>query len=82
MMRGGSRCGGGGDASSMVRHHAAHVGPDAAAKDGLVPARVTRKGNYGYEVEWADGAKVIYSLLAIAKAEGGKSLGSSGRDEE
>ena len=82
MMRGGSRCGGGGDASSMVRHHAAHVGPDAAAKDGLFPARVTRKGNYGYEVEWADGAKVIYSLLAIAKAAGGKSLGSSGRDEE
>jgi hypothetical protein len=66
----------------MVRHHAAHVGPDAAAKDGLFPARVTRKGNYGYEVEWADGAKVIYSLLAIAKAAGGKSLGSSSRDEE
>ena len=82
MMRGGGRCGGGGDASSMVRHHAAHVGPDAAAKDGLFPARVTRKGNYGYEVEWADGAKVIYSLLAIAKAAGGKSLGSSSRDEE
>ncbi len=66
----------------MVWHHAAHVGPDAAGKDGLFPARVTRKGGYGYEVEWADGAKVIYSLLVIAKAVGGKSLGSSGRGAE
>jgi hypothetical protein len=41
-------------------------------KDGPIPTRVARKENYGYEVEWADGAKVIYSLLAIAKAAGGK----------
>ena len=58
----------------MAQRHVAHVRPKAAVKDGLIPARVTRKGNYGYEVEWADGAKVIYSLLAIAKAAGGKSL--------
>lgn len=38
----------------------------------LFPAKVSKKGNYGYEVEWADGAKVIYSLLAIATAAGGK----------
>ncbi|KAL3809553.1 hypothetical protein ACHAXA_001827 [Cyclostephanos tholiformis] len=73
MIRGGGGCGGGRGESSMVQRHVAHVGPKASAKDGLIPARVTRKGNYGYEVEWADGAKIIYSLMAIAKAAGGKS---------
>ena len=47
----------------MVEHH--------SACDNLFPATVIRKGNYGYEVRWADGAKVIYSLLAITKAAGG-----------
>jgi hypothetical protein len=40
-------------------------------EDSLFPVTVTRKGNYGYEILWADGAKIIYSLLAIAKAAGG-----------
>ena len=67
----------------MVRHHASHnVGPKAATKDWVFPASVTRKGNYGYEVEWGDGSKIIYSLLAIAKAAGGKPhLGSLDRSE-
>ncbi|KAL3770743.1 hypothetical protein ACHAW5_001460 [Stephanodiscus triporus] len=85
-MQGGGGCGVGGDrggSSSMVRHHASRdVGPKAAVKDGMFPTRVTRKGNYGYEVEWGDGLKIIYSLLAIAKAAGGKPhLGSLDRSE-
>lgn len=81
----GSSCGGGGQSapSSLVVHNViVHVESSATAKDGLFPARVTRKGNYGYEVEWADGAKVIYSLLAIAKAVGGKPLNSSDSGEQ
>ena len=53
---------------SMVQHHLSH--DRGKAEDSLFPAIVTRKGNYGYEVIWADGAKHIYSLLAIAKAAG------------
>ena len=54
---------------SMVNHHSAR--DNNKKEDDLFPATVIRKGNYGYEVIWADGAKVIYSLLAIAKAAGG-----------
>ncbi|KAL3804260.1 hypothetical protein ACHAW5_010583 [Stephanodiscus triporus] len=65
-MQGGVGCGGGGDwggSSSMVRHHTSRdIGPNAASHE---------DGNYGYEVEWGDGSKIIYSLLAIAKAAGG-----------
>ncbi|KAL3790339.1 hypothetical protein ACHAW5_000496 [Stephanodiscus triporus] len=39
-------------------------------EDGMFPTRVTRKGNYGYEVKWGNGTKIIYSLLAIAKGSG------------
>ena len=38
----------------------------------LFPAKISKKGNYGYEVKWADGTIVIYSLLAIATSAGGK----------
>jgi Mrp family chromosome partitioning ATPase len=54
---------------SMVQHHSA-CNHDHGEKDRLFPATLTRKGNYGYEVAWADGAKIIYSLFAIAKAAG------------
>ncbi|KAL7535136.1 hypothetical protein ACHAXR_007025 [Thalassiosira sp. AJA248-18] len=67
--------------SSMVQHHTANDDIDSQQleeKDGLFPAKITKKGNYGYEVEWADGAKIIYSLLAIAKAAGGKPAESKG----
>jgi Mrp family chromosome partitioning ATPase len=66
-------CGGGNISSTssqtMVQQHSAcdHGGEE----DGLFPATLTRKGNYGYEILWADGSKVIYSLLAISKAAGG-----------
>jgi hypothetical protein len=36
----------------------------------LVPTRAQRKGRYGFSVEWADGATIIYSTTCIAKAAG------------
>ena len=74
-------CGGGknsrsgsSDASIMVHHHSSHCDDGPDEEDTLFPARISKKGKYGYEVEWADGAAIIYSLLAIAKAAGGKPL--------
>ncbi|KAL7482066.1 hypothetical protein ACHAW6_007754 [Cyclotella cf. meneghiniana] len=58
--------------SPMVHHHSASNHEIAYEDNRLFPATITRKGNYGYEVAWADRAKIIYSLLAIAKAAGGK----------
>ena len=52
-----------GTTKPMVEHH---VSPPR-----LFPAKVERKGRYGYAVEYADGATIIYSLFAIAKAAGG-----------
>jgi hypothetical protein len=37
----------------------------------LKPVKVERRGRYGYAVEWADGATVIYSLQCIARAADG-----------
>ncbi len=59
--------------SSMVQHHTAASGDTSAPViDALFPAKITKKGNYGYQVEWADGTTTIYSLLAISRAAGGK----------
>jgi len=58
-------------ASSMVQHHTASIG-FTDQHDDLFPVNLTKKGNYGYEVEWKDGSKIIYSLLSIAMAAGGK----------
>jgi Mrp family chromosome partitioning ATPase len=49
---------------SMVQHHKAKV-------PRLMPAKIEKKGRYGYAVEYADGATIIYSMLSIAKAAGG-----------
>uniref|UniRef100_A0A7S0C276 Gamma-butyrobetaine hydroxylase-like N-terminal domain-containing protein n=1 Tax=Proboscia inermis TaxID=420281 RepID=A0A7S0C276_9STRA len=38
----------------------------------LFPAKIERKGYYGYSVEWASGATMIYSMLSICKSAGGK----------
>ncbi|GAX24389.1 hypothetical protein FisN_4Lh521 [Fistulifera solaris] len=35
------------------------------------PKRVLKQGIYGFRVEWADGATIIYSTAAIATASGG-----------
>jgi hypothetical protein len=37
----------------------------------LIPTSVEKKGRYGFAVQWADGATIIYSMLSIAKAAGG-----------
>jgi len=37
----------------------------------LLPATVERKGRYGYAIQYADKATIIYSMIAIAKAAGG-----------
>eukprot|EP00986_Skeletonema_menzelii_P006841 scaffold2597_cov142-Skeletonema_menzelii.AAC.11 len=75
-------CGGGGhrvdrgssQPSIMVHRHSSDCADNSNEKDNLFPAKLSKKGKYGYEVEWADGATIIYSLLAIAKAAGGKPL--------
>jgi hypothetical protein len=43
----------------------------SAKKARLFPAKVERKGRYGYAVEYADGATIIYSMFCIARAAGG-----------
>lgn len=37
----------------------------------LMPVKVERRGRYGYAVEWADGATIIYSMTCIAMAANG-----------
>ena len=49
-----------------------HLHKSDEKKPRLFPAKVEKKGIYGYSVEWADGATIIYSMLSIAKAVGGK----------
>lgn len=34
----------------------------------LFPVTVEKRGNYGYAVEWADGATIIYTMTSIAHA--------------
>mmetsp|Transcript_17858 Transcript_17858/g.39583 ORF Transcript_17858/g.39583 Transcript_17858/m.39583 type:complete len:646 (+) Transcript_17858:42-1979(+) len=67
---GGGGGGGGGGATKrpMVEVHRGGDAPTSGAR--LFPASVTKKGNYGYEVEWADGATYIYSLWALARTAG------------
>jgi hypothetical protein len=69
---------GGSSRSSMVQHHSASTDATTTSSSGtdaqLFPAKITKKGNYGYQVEWADGTTTIYSLLAISKAAGGKTI--------
>lgn len=37
----------------------------------IIPTQVNRRGRYGFSVNWADGATIIYSMTSIAKAAGG-----------
>lgn len=37
----------------------------------LFPCRIEKKGRYGYSVEWADQATIIYSMYSLARAAGG-----------
>jgi NUBPL iron-transfer P-loop NTPase len=38
----------------------------------IVPSSVSRRGRYGFQVVWQDGATIIYSNMCIAKCAGGK----------
>jgi hypothetical protein len=38
----------------------------------VIPTKVERRGRYGFAVEWADGATIIYSMRSLAKAAGGE----------
>lgn len=71
-----SGCGGTSRQSSMVQHHTVSTDKTTSSSGtgALFPAKITKKGNYGYQVEWADGTTTIYSLLAISKAAGGKPI--------
>ena len=51
--------------SEMVHHHKSNMRR-------LFPCKVDKKGRYGYLVEWADGATIIYSMFSLAKAAGAK----------
>jgi Mrp family chromosome partitioning ATPase len=37
----------------------------------VIPTKVERRGRYGFAVEWADGATIIYSMRSVARAVGG-----------
>lgn len=34
----------------------------------IIPTNIEKKGKYGFAVEWDDGATIIYSMAAMAKA--------------
>lgn len=36
----------------------------------FIPIKIDKKGHYGYEIEFQDGATIIYSLLSVAIAAG------------
>lgn len=43
----------------------------------LSVTRVDRKGRYGYSVQYADGATIIYSMKSLARAAGGDLIDAS-----
>jgi len=60
---------------NMVRHHTHKHGLEVnnttrPKKNNLrlFPATIEKRGHYGYAVEWADGATIIYSKASIANA--------------
>lgn len=38
----------------------------------FIPTKLDKKGHYGYEIEFSDGATIIYSMLSVAIAAGAK----------
>eukprot|EP00521_Asterionellopsis_glacialis_P009171 CAMPEP_0195286222 /NCGR_PEP_ID=MMETSP0707-20130614/3757_1 /TAXON_ID=33640 /ORGANISM="Asterionellopsis glacialis, Strain CCMP134" /LENGTH=527 /DNA_ID=CAMNT_0040345829 /DNA_START=39 /DNA_END=1618 /DNA_ORIENTATION=- len=48
-------------AESMVDHH--KHDSQSTQLPTLFPVKVDKKGRYGYSIEWADGATIIYSML-------------------
>lgn len=46
-------------------------------KGQMFPCKIEKKGQYGYSVEFADYATIIYLMFSLAKAAGGILLESS-----
>ena len=38
----------------------------------IVPTAIQKRGRYGYGIQWADGATIIYSMTSLARAAGGE----------
>ena len=51
-----------------------HQRNDQKRKSKLFPCKIEKKGRYGYQIEWADQATIIYSMFSLAKAAGGTSV--------
>lgn len=51
-----------------------HPRSDQKRKSRLFPCKIEKKGRYGYQIEWADQATIIYSMYSLAKAAGGTSV--------
>ena len=60
--------------STAVHVHREHTQPQPPQikLPKLFPVTLERKGQFGYSVEWADGATINYSMASLAKAAGGK----------
>jgi len=59
---------------SMVTHTSGKgCGSHSHGKESprLFPCKIEKKGRYGYSVEWADQAAIIYSMYSLARAAGG-----------
>jgi Mrp family chromosome partitioning ATPase len=54
------------------------VKSNAKKTPALIPTSVQRRGRYGYGVQWADGATIIYSMRSLAAAAGGKVVEDNG----
>jgi hypothetical protein len=68
----GGGCGSGGGGGVHIHHHSHEPAPPAPTMPRLFPVTLERKGQFGYSVEWADGATIIYSMASLVKAAGGK----------
>jgi Mrp family chromosome partitioning ATPase len=52
------------EAPSMIHQHRAKKAPS------IQPTSIQKRGRYGYGVQWADGATIIYAMRSLAKAAG------------
>jgi hypothetical protein len=60
-----------GRSDSMISHHRGGGSSSKKTSPSLSVTRVERKGRYGYAVQYADGATIIYSSKCLALAAGG-----------
>ncbi|KAL7569079.1 hypothetical protein ACA910_016919 [Epithemia clementina (nom. ined.)] len=60
-----------------VQVHKSGNGSTGKTSPSLTPISAVRKGRYGFAVQWADGATIIYSKICLARAAGGKAIPKS-----